>query len=70
MALQAEFGDDSLTEFGTRGMWDDVRASIACLVVAGPPADEATGPPADEEVDEVLEVLPLVQETVRWSADA
>ena len=70
MALQAEFGDDLLAQFGTQGMWEDVRASIAWLVAAGPPTDEVARLPADEEVDEVLEVSPPVQETVCWSADA
>ena len=47
MTLQAEFGDDSLAEFGMWGMWEDVRASIARLVAAGPPAEEVA-PPQDE----------------------
>ena len=68
-ALQVEFGDDSLAEFGTRGMWEDVRACVARLVAAGPPADEAARPSADEEADEVREVSPPAQETVRWSTD-
>jgi len=51
-------------------MWEDVRASIARLVAVGPPTDEVACPPADEEADEVHEVSPPVQETVRWSADA
>ena len=42
-------------------MWEDVRVSIARLVVVGPPADK--------EVDEVCEVSLLVQEMVHGSAD-
>jgi len=70
VALQAEFGDDLLTEFGTRGMWEDVRAFIAQLVAVGPPTDEVVHPPADKEADEACEVSLPVQETVHWSADA
>ena len=50
-------------------MWEDVRASIAWLVVAGPPTDEVVHLPTDKEADEVCEVSPPVQEMVRWSAD-
>ena len=63
MTLQAKFGDDSLAEFGMRGMWEDVRASIAQLVAAGPPAEEVVHP-QDEGVDEIVEVLLPAQEEV------
>ena len=64
MTLQAEFSDDSLAEFGTRGMWEDVQASIARLVAAGPPAEEVA-PPQDEVADEIVEVPPPAHEEVR-----
>ena len=62
-ALQAEFGDDSLAEFGTRGMWEDVRACVARLVAVGPPAEEGAHP-QDEVADEIVEVPPPAHEEV------
>jgi len=59
--LQGEFGEDLLMEHGTHGMWDDVRASIARLVVAGPPVEGAAWLQDEEEI---VEVLPPGQEEV------
>ena len=52
-------------------MWEDVRACVAQLVVAGPPAEEVAHP-QDEVVDKIVEVpLPAHEEvhtpmTSRW----
>ena len=62
--LQGEFSKDSLAEHSTHGMWDDMRASIARLVAAGPPMEDAARL-QDKEVDKIMEVSPLGQEEVR-----
>ena len=51
-------------------MWEDVKACVVWLVVAGPPAEEVACL-QDEEADEVHEVLLPVEEVclsadVRW----
>jgi len=45
-------------------MWEDMRACVARLVVAGPSAEEAMHL-QDEVADEIVEVPPPAQEEVR-----